>query len=223
MSSILYLEDDRDLAKAIQQKLKDKYVIDLAFSATEGFEKLEENEYDLLIVDYFLNQELGADVCRKVRQNNLLIPILFLSQNSLKKDIVEMLEVGADDYLTKPFDYGELSARINALLRRRGNSTVPVLKVGNLKLDQTSHKLISKQKSLQLSRQEYLLLEYLMMHKNQIVSRWRLYEHAWKTDDIDNSNTITSHISKLRKKVKSTFKLGLITSVYGLGYMIEDK
>jgi DNA-binding response OmpR family regulator len=221
--NILYIEDDENLANVIKSKLISKYNVDLATSIKEGCQKFDDKEYDLIITDYFLPDGNGLDVCKYVRENNLSTPILVLTINESRLCVIESLDAGADDYLTKPFSFSELDARIRALIRRvKITYKNKAIVLGELKLDMAKQAIYYGCHLLNLSRQEHFLAKYLLINQQRIVSREELYEHVWGNNTIYNSNTIDVHIRRIRNKIKKYSSKNYIKSIYGLGYKIDN-
>lgn len=221
--NILYIEDDLVLAETIKSKLLSKYNVDTVSTAKRALDKVENKEYDLIIIDYFLPDSDGIKVCKKIREYDTKMPILMLTTNTDKQSIIEALNAGADDYLTKPFDFQELEARIRALIRRIDYSqTNANICLGDLAVDTTKHLVMCNKQVVDFPRQEYLLLKYILHNKGRLVSRQELYEHVWGRDDYYNSNTIDVHIRRIRNKLKQYSKTNFVKSVYGLGYRTEN-
>lgn len=221
--NILYIEDDKELSKTIQQKLISHYNVDLALTGKKGIILAENKEYDLLIVDYYLPDQNGVQICKKIREVDTKTPILIFTTNDTKKDIVEALDAGADDYLTKPFSYQEFEARIRALIRRNGRKQpTKQINMGKLTIKLDDQYVVLNKQYIKLPRQEYMLLRYLTTNKGKLISREELYEHVWGRDDYYNSNTIDVHIRRLRKRLKDLLGENCIKSVYGSGYKIYN-
>lgn len=221
--NILYIEDDLVLAETIKSKLISKYNVDTVPTAKRALDKVEDKEYDLIIIDYFLPDSDGIKVCKKIREYDTKMPILMLTTNTDKQSIIEALNAGADDYLTKPFDFQELEARIRALIRRIDYSqTNANICLGDLAVDTTKHLVMCNKQVVDFPRQEYLLLKYILHNRGRLVSRQELYEHVWGRDDYYNSNTIDVHIRRIRNKLKQYSKNNFVKSVYGLGYRTEN-
>lgn len=221
--NILYIEDNVELSLTIKEKLMPKYNMETVASGREGLKKAENKEFDLVIIDFYLPDLDGISICKKIREFDAKIAILIFTTNDDKQNIIEALDAGADDYLTKPFVFQELEARIRALVRRLDSSQMgKVLKLGDLVMDTAKQIVICGKQVIDLSRQEYLLLRYLLLNKGKLTSRQELYEHVWGKDDYYNSNTIDVHIKRLRKKLKEYSKADYIQSIYGLGYRTEN-
>ena len=220
--NILYIEDNVELSLTIKEKLMSKYNVETATAGEEGLKKAENKEFDLIIVDFYLPDLDGISICKKIREFDAKVAILMFTTNDDKKNIVNALDAGADDYLTKPFVFQELEARIRALVRRLDSSQMgKALKLGELVVDTAKQIVICEKHIIDLSRQEYLLLRYLLLNRGKLTSRQELYEHVWGKDDYYNSNTIDVHIRRLRKKLKQYSKADYIRSIYGLGYRTE--
>jgi DNA-binding response OmpR family regulator len=220
---LLYVEDNQELAQSVKTKLQPHYIIHTSRTGQQARTFVNKHDYDLIILDYYLPDATGLEICQYIRNNHIKTPVLFLSQNDAKPHIANSLDYGADDYLTKPFDFQELQARIRALIRRSNavDQCSSTIKVGQLILNQVQQQVKYQDQVIPLKRQEYLLLEYLMLHKGHTVSRSRLIEHVWGKDYYQ-SNTIDVHIRKVRQKIDLRFNHPMIISVYGLGYKIED-
>lgn len=219
---ILIIEDEKRMAGFIQRGLKEQhYAVDVANSGDEGLFLAETNTYDLIVLDIMLPGMDGFAVCRKLRQNGNNVPILMLTARDDVRDRIFGLDSGADDYLTKPFAFGEFLARVRVLLRRRQPENTTLLKVADLELDQIRHTVSRAGKPIELTPTEYALLEYLMLHAGQIVTRTMISEHVWNQDFDSFSNVINVYINYLRKKVDADFPVKLIHSIRGVGYTIK--
>jgi len=218
--NLLYVEDNLDLAETVKTKLSRWFNVDLAQSSTVGLDKADETEYDIIIIDYYLPDYEGLSLCKQIRATNSETRILFLTQNSRKIDIVNAFDAGADDYLTKPFHFEELRARIQALVRRNQNVyTTENLVCGNYCLNQKNVEVYYKDIYIPLKRKEFSLFEYLMLHRGQVITRSRLYEHVWN-QQYYSSNTVDVHIKRLRTKIEDPFNTKIIHTVYGIGYKL---
>lgn len=221
--NILYIEDNVELSETIKKKLISKYNVEIALTGREGLKKAENKEFDLVIIDFYLPDLDGITICKKIREFDAKIAILMFTTNDDKQNIITALDAGADDYLTKPFVFQELEARVRALLRRIDSSQMgKTLKLGELVMDTSKQIIICNKHIIDLSRQEYLLLRYLLLNKGKLTSRQELYEHVWGKDDYYNSNTIDVHIRRLRKKLMEYSEVDYIRSIYGLGYRTEN-
>ena len=219
---ILLVEDEKKIAAFIERGLTEQhYTVDVAQDGNEGLYLAEVNPYDLVILDIMLPGKDGFAVCRELRKQKNEVPILMLTARDDVRDKIYGLDSGADDYLTKPFAFGEFLARVRVLLRRNRAVKTTVLKVGDLELDQLSHDVSRAGKTIELTATEYALLEYLMLHDGQVVTRTMISEHVWNQDFDSFSNVINVYINYLRKKVDAGFPVKLIHSVRGRGYMIK--
>lgn len=215
---ILLIEDQQKLAENIRQILElEQYAVTVANDGKEGFEKAMTQETDLLILDINLPGMDGYVICSMLRQNKKNMPILMLTARTKQKEIVHGLNIGADDYLTKPFDMDELLARVKALLRRNGEEKNPLLTTGNVTLDTNTQEVMRDGKRANLSPKEYALLEFLLRNKGAVQDRPRILEHVWGgRDDLMFSQTVDVHIAYLRRKLGKN----VIETVPGKGYMI---
>jgi len=221
---ILVVEDEHRIGSSIKKGLElEKYAVDLAFDGRDGFDLASTEEYDCLILDLMLPGIDGLTICDKLRKMNIHTPILILTAKSQIEDKVAGLDSGADDYLTKPFSFEELIARVRALIRRPLGMQSTVLKVGDLELDTVTFGVKRGSTMINLSNKEYSLLEYLMRHAGDIVSKDQIVSHIWNYDDDVLPNTVEVYIRKLRKKIDLPFKDKkiLIETVRGFGYKIK--
>lgn len=220
---LLVIEDERKIARVITESLKrEKYAVDAAYDGEEGFNLAGSQPYDLLIVDRMLPGLEGTEIVKKLRENGKNMPILFLTALSTTEDKTLGLDVGADDYLTKPFAIDELLARVRALLRRPPIQQPDILKIDDLKIDKQQQTVTRAGKTIDLTSKEYALLEYLMLHPNQILSKETLIDHVWDFDADILPNNVEAYIKNLRQKIDKPFKKQLIKTVRGFGYRIES-
>ena len=221
---ILIIEDEKRMASFIERGLKEQhYVVDVVYNGDEGLFLAETNPYDLIVLDIMLPGVDGFSICQKLREKGNNIPILMLTARDDVRDRIYGLDSGADDYLTKPFAFGEFLARVRVLLRRWQPDNTTMLKVADLELDQIHHTVARAGKSIELTPTEYALLEYLMLHAGQIVTRTMISEHVWSQDFDSFSNVINVYINYLRKKVDAGFSTKLIHSIRGVGYTIKTE
>lgn len=219
---ILLVEDEKRMSSFIKRGLEEeRYVVDVAPNGEQALFLAETNPYDLIILDVMLPDTTGFVICKDLRAKKIDTFILMLTARDDVKDKVLGLETGADDYLGKPFDFDELLARIAALLRRKRLDKNPILKVADLELNQLTHKVIRGQKGINLTGKEYSLLEYLMLHANQVVTRTEISEHVWNEDFDSLTNVIDVFINRLRNKIDKGFKNKLIHSLRGTGYILK--
>jgi two-component system alkaline phosphatase synthesis response regulator PhoP len=220
---ILIIEDEEDLVKGLKLNLADEgYEVDWAADGEEGLRKALEERSDLIILDIMLPEMNGLDICRELRKKNISIPIIMLTAKGEEIDKVLGLEIGADDYMTKPFSIRELLARIKAHLRRekREKKTVPeVYRFGDVEIDFTHFKVKRKDKELDLTSLEIEILRYFISHREEVVTREALLDKIWGYEKFPTTRTIDNHILKLRKKIeRDPSHPEYILSVYGEGY-----
>ncbi len=220
---ILIIEDEEDLVKGLKLNLADEgYEVDWAADGEEGLRKALEERPHLIILDIMLPKMNGLDICRELRQKNISIPIIMLTAKGEEIDKVLGLEIGADDYMTKPFSIRELLARIKAHLRRekRERKTVPeVYRFGDVEIDFTHFKVKRKDKELDLTSLEIGILKYFIAHREEVVTREALLDKIWGYEKYPTTRTIDNHILKLRKKIEGDpSHPEYILSVYGEGY-----
>lgn len=220
---ILVVEDEHIIATSIKKGLEQEhYTVDLAFDGLEGFDLASTGDYDLILLDIMLPQMDGLDICRQLRQDKIHTPILMLTARGQTDDKVTGLNTGADDYLTKPFAFEELLARIRALARRPQTVTTETLSVGDLSINLSTYEVTRQNKSIALSSKEYSLLECLMRHANKILSKDQLIQHVWSYESDILPNTVEVYIRNLRQKIDQPFKQKLIKTVRGFGYKISE-
>ena len=220
---ILVVEDEPKVARFIQDGLTDQqFAVDVATDGASALRQVENSGYDLLILDIMLPDVDGFDVCRRVRALGFTTPILMLSARSLVDDRVKGLDTGADDYLTKPFDIAELGARVRALLRRHREPTLVPLSVSDLTLDPVTRVVMRGDRRIDLTSKEFDLLDYLMRHGGQTVTRQMIAEHVWGITWNRLTNVIDVFVNHLRKKVELPGESRLIHAVRGVGYVIRE-
>ena len=218
---ILVVEDEKDMAEAIASGLrKQGYAADIALDGEEALRSFEVNEYDLLLLDLNLPKVDGIEVCKKIRAGGSSTGILMLTARSGLDDRVNGLDLGADDYLVKPFHFPELLARVRALLRREGVPRPAILRIGELVLDPNALKGYFKSSEIAFTIKEFAIVEYLMRNAGRIVSQEELLEHVWNEDANLFTQTIKVHMKNIRKKLDTAGAGELITTVKGRGYML---
>ena len=222
--TILVVEDEVKITRFIKKGLEmEHYTVEVAYDGEEAMAKAEINSYDLIILDIMLPKLDGIEVCRKLREKKVETPIVMLTARDTVEDRINGLDAGADDYLVKPFAFGELVARIRALLRREKTVKSTNLQVGDLIMDPATHEVYRENKEIQLSSKEYRLLDYMMRRPGHVCTRTMIGEHIWGYNFTDDSNVIDVYISYLRRKIDSGFKYKLIHTVRDVGYKIQDK
>lgn len=219
---ILIIEDDDDIRDMLKVSLEaETYSVDTVADGEQGSYMARTNDYDLIILDFMLPKKDGKTICTEIRKAEKTVPIIMLTVRSATEAKVELLNAGADDYLTKPFSFQELKARISALLRRPREMQTNTLEIGDLTIDTLRHKVTRTGKDVYLTRKEFALLEYLLRHQGIVVSRGMILEHVWDAEGDPFSNTIEAHILNLRKKIDAQNKKKLIHTVPGRGYTID--
>lgn len=220
---ILIAEDDRKVAGFLKKGLQEEnYAVDLCYDGEEAVFQAQVNEYDLVILDVMLPGKNGLAICREIRAEGILSPILMLTARDQLDDKVRGLHEGADDYMTKPFAFQELLARIKALLRRSQDYKTKTLTVGGLELDPVSRKVTRDGKTITLTGKEYALLEYLMRNRGRIITQSMIIDHVWDMNYDGLSNVVNVYINHLREKVDKGFDRKYIQTVRGVGYKIND-
>jgi len=220
---ILLIEDETVLAQNIKVGLEDeKFAVDVFHNGRVAYEQASVEEYDVIILDRMLPEMDGIAICKQLRKEKIFTPILMLTARDSAEDKIEGLDSGADDYLVKPFSFGELLARIRSLIRR-ATTNEPYLHIDSLKLDPKTHIASRSGKTLSLTAKEYALLEFFMRHPNQIVTREQITNHVWEYEHYSMSNTIEVLIKRLRTKVDKAYpqEKSLFVTIRGLGYKIE--
>ena len=219
---ILLAEDDVRVASFIRRGLKEEhYTVDVASDGEQALYMAQTGDFDLIVLDILLPKCSGLDVLRSLRANRSAVPILILTAKDKLEDKVTGLNAGADDYLTKPFGFEELLARVRALLRRRGDMLPTALRLGNLELDTIRHRVTRDGTELFLTNREYAVLEFMLRHPNQVVTRSMLAEHVWEHDFDTLSNVIDVHIARLRRKIDDGFQTKLLHTLHGVGYKLQ--
>jgi len=219
---ILLVEDDSRVASFIRRGLREEqFTVDVTGDGEEALFLAQTNDYDLMILDLLLPKRGGLDVLRTLRAERFRVPVLILTAKDELQDKVAGFNAGADDYLTKPFGFEELLARVRALLRRRGDMIPIVLQAADLELDTLRHRVTRAGHELSLTNREYALLEFLMRRVNEVVTRTMLAEHVWEHDFDPLSNVIDVHIARLRRKIDEDFSPKLLQTLRGKGYMLR--
>ncbi len=215
------VEDDPRIAAFVAQGLRESgYSVVVARDGEEGFLDARLNDYDLIVLDLMLPTMDGLEVARRLRAARKAMPILMLTARDTEADKITGLDVGADDYLTKPFAFGEFLARVRALLRRDTLTRASVMRVGDLEIDTAARRVSRAGQDIALSAREYTLLEYLMHHAGQIVTREQMIAHVWSDAEVA-SNVIDVYVRYVRQKVDAPFAAPLIQTVRGVGYTLR--
>ena len=219
---VLVVEDDAGISKFIHQGLNEAgYAVDIAVDGLEGINYAIAADYDVIVLDVLLPKIDGLSVLKDLRQRGMQTPVLLLTALDTVQDRVLGLDAGADDYLIKPFDFTELLARLRALLRRPPLQSDVLLQVGNLEMDTVQHSVRRGDRLIELSPREFSLLEYLMRHPNQVLSRTQIAQHVWSFDFYGDFKVIDVYIGYLRRKIDRDEPSSLIQTVRGVGYRLS--
>ena len=221
---LLIIEDEKDLAENIKKGLVEEgFAVDISIDGEDGKFMIETEPYDLVILDIMLPKIDGITLCKEIRAKGIKIPILMLTAKSTLENKIEGFDGGADDYLTKPFDFVELKARVHALLRRAGNIELPILEIADLKMDPQKHEVFRNSEKLDLTPKEFSILELLLKNKEKVVTRTMIVEHVWDYNFESMSNLVDVLIGTLRKKVDKKGMKKLIKTVYGVGFKLSEE
>ena len=220
---ILVVEDEKKVASFLRRGLEaEHHEVDVAHDGDAGLARALATEYDLIILDVMLPRRDGLEVVRELRKQGRRMPILVLTARATLPDKVTGLDVGADDYLTKPFEFAEFLARVRALLRRGAPTTPPILAVSNLTLDPVTRKVVRGGRPIELTPREYALLEFLMRHPGRVLSRALIAEHVWGVHFDSFTNVIDVYVNYLRRKIDAELEPKLLHTVRGVGYVLKD-
>lgn len=221
---VLIVEDEEKLAQSLKKGLeKEGYAVDYVLDGEAGQRRLEVSakDYDVVVLDLMMPKKDGFEVCRNVREQNIIIPILVLTARDATDDKVMALDAGADDYLVKPFSLEELSARLRALLRRPEQVIPQEIRIKDLALNTSTRKVYRNGVEVPLTLKEFSLLEYLMRHPDQVMTREQILDHLWDFAFDSFSNVVDVHMKNLRKKVDTEFNDKLLETIRGVGYRIK--
>jgi two-component system response regulator PhoP len=220
---VLMVEDEPRLAENVARSLRESagYAVDIAADGQEGLFLAESNAYDVMLLDLMLPKMDGMELLRRIRQSGQHTPVLVITARDDKESVVALLNAGADDYLTKPFDLGELLARAKALIRRGKGAPHPELTVGRISVNTVEQTVRCEGQLIELSPTEYRLLEYLVFRPRAIVSARELLEHLYDYNWQHHSNVIEAHVSNLRKKLRAVGEETTIATIRGRGYRLE--
>jgi two-component system copper resistance phosphate regulon response regulator CusR len=220
---ILLVEDDRKVAGFIEQGLREEgYVVDVARDGDEATTMAHVNEYDAILLDVVLPKKNGFQIATELRREGRTAPILMLTSRDATEDVVRGLDAGADDYLSKPFQFDELVARIRALLRRGGAERLDVLRYGPIALDRLRHVAVVNDQRLDLTPKEFQLLEYFLLRPEEVVRRTTLLEKVWDMHFDPDSNVVDVHVGNLRRKLTQAAGEPLVTTVRGVGFTLRS-
>lgn len=223
---ILIVDDDAHLLQQLKTVLREQhYAIETACDGLRALEAVSQNIFDLIVLDTMMPNVDGLSFLREIRKESIDTPVLMLSARGATEDRIKGLDLGADDYLAKPFSLDELLARIRALLRRKNNQADSILRAGNIQLDTIARTVTKAGGQIDLTPREFAILEFLLYNKNRVVTRFSLAEHVW-TDEFDPfsmSNFMDVHIKNLRRKIDGPARDGIIETVRGVGYTISER
>ena len=221
---LLVVEDDKTIAHFVEKGLQESYfAVDTASDGEEGLYLALHERYDLLILDIMLPKMDGIEILKAIRAKGIDVPVIFLTAKSAERDIVQGFNVGADDYMVKPFSINELLARVRAILRRGKAEGVAALQVADLTMDRKTHKILRGERRIDLTPKEYALLEYLMSNEGQVVTRTMISECIWDYHFDSLTNVVDVHIYHLRNKIDKGFKPKLLHTIKGVGYVLEQR
>jgi len=220
---ILLVEDEQRLSNIIKKGLLEEgYAVDVAYDGEEGQYLAESEEYDLIILDIMLPKIDGLTLCRSLREKNIKTPVLMLTAKTTIEDKVAGLDSGADDYLAKPFSFLELRSRIHALIRRSKQKPSPIVKIADLEFDPIKHKVTRGGKNITLTPKEFSVLEILLRHVDEVVTRTMIIEHVWDYNFDSMSNVVDVFIAQIRRKIDKGEKAPLIHTLHGVGYKVSE-
>ena len=221
---ILLIEDDKKLSASLSKSLRaEGFVVDVARDGIAGEELAKVNENDVILLDLMLPRQDGWTTCLNLRKDGVLTPILMLTALDDVEEKIKGFDSGADDYLAKPFHFGELVARIRSLSRRKTDIRVPVIERFGMRLDLNTHKAFREGKEIALTTKEFAMLEFFMMNPERILSREAISEHVWDMNFDPRSNVIESFVKFLRQKIDKGFSRHLIHTIRGSGYIFSDR
>ncbi len=222
---ILLVEDDKGIVRFVRKGLQENsFSVDVAVDGEEGLESVFRMKYDLVILDILLPKIDGREVMKKIRSANIQTPVIFLTAKDSESDIVHGFNLGADDYLTKPFSFNELLARTQAILRRgRAVPSASRVQMANLILEMEGHRVFREKTRIELTPKEYALLEFLMRRPGEIVTRTMISEKIFDYHFDPSTNVVDVHVSHLRNKIDRDFEPKLLHTVKGVGYVLEDR
>lgn len=221
---ILLIEDEKKVSAFVKRGLEhERYIVETAFNGIDGLEMAHQASLDLIILDLMLPGLDGLKLLQKLRESEVLTPVLILTAKDSIEDRIQGLNLGADDYLVKPFSFGELLARARALLRRSSQQTNSVVIIKDLKLNLMTHEVFKGDSLIELTAKEYELLEYFIHNSDRAINRISIAEHVWKYDFDPGTNFIDVYINRLRKKLDDVGEDKLIHTVRGYGYILKTK
>lgn len=220
---ILVIEDERKVASFIRRGLEEeRYIVETAADGQAGLDLALNNVFDAIVLDVMLPRLDGYSVLRAIREEGLAVPVIMLTARGTTEDRVQGLDLGADDYLAKPFHFEELAARLRSILRRSSTEKSTKLQCADLTLDLVTHYAFRAEKEIELTTKEYALLEYMMRNKDRILSRSMIMQHVWKHDFDPESNIIDVYVKRVRQKIERPGQSQLIHSIRGVGYRMRE-
>jgi len=219
---ILIIEDEKKVASFMKKGFESEgFVVDTAYNGKDGLEHAYDQSYDIIVLDLMLPGLDGLSLLQQIRKEQVTTPVLILTARGHVDDRIEGLNLGADDYLVKPFAFGELLARVRALLRRSHPRKNPILEFDDLTINPATHEVHRQGKQIDLTAKEYALLEFLAYNANRVLNRTTISEHVWHYDFDRGTNFIDVYINRLRKKIDDNYEKKMITTVRGYGYMLK--
>lgn len=220
--TILIIEDEKKLSDILKKALKgERYSVDVAYDGEQGLNKALKNTYALILLDIMLPHMDGLTLCKELRERQIHTPVIMLTAKGSVADRVEGLDVGADDYLIKPFSIDELYARIRAVLRRRKKTDADIVKIGNIVVDKKKHEVICSGKVVSLTPKEYKLLNVFVSNPGEAINRRRLIDAVWGPEFVESNNELNVHMRYLRSKVDTEKNKPLIQTIRGVGFILR--
>lgn len=220
---ILLVEDETRIVRFVAKGLREQsYAVDVAANGTDALYQISLNDYDAIILDLMIPAPDGFEVCRQLRCENIKTPVLMLTARDATEDKIKGLDIGADDYLTKPFEFGELLARLRALLRRGGELRPAKIRIADLEIDTAAQRAWRNNQEILLTTKEYALLEFLAQNANRVVGRAEIAEHVWDQTFDAFSNSIEVYVNRLRRKIDRAGDVPLFHTRRGAGYVLQD-
>lgn len=219
---ILVSEDEKDLNRLICNTLiRAGYSVDFCYNGEDALDYIANADYDCILLDIMMPKLDGHEVLKRLRQQNKNFPVIFLTAKDTIQDRITGLDLGADDYLVKPFDFDELLARIRAATRKYGTQKTSIYNLADLSVDTATHVVKRGSQEIKLSAKEYAILEYLIMHKETVVTRNQLENHIWNYDYVGGSNVVDVYITYLRRKIDNNFENKLLHTIRGTGWILK--
>lgn len=220
---ILVSEDEKDLNRLICNTLiRAGYSVDFCYNGEDALDYIANADYDCILLDIMMPKLDGHEVLKRLRQQNKNSPVIFLTAKDTIQDRITGLDLGADDYLVKPFDFDELLARIRAATRKYGTQKTSIYNLADLSVDTATHVVKRGSQEIKLSAKEYAILEYLIMHKETVVTRNKLENHIWNYDYVGGSNVVDVYITYLRRKIDNNFENKLLHTIRGTGWILKE-